>query len=149
MSSLRMFAARTLCGGHNFDFNRNVFHVGLCGHYRQLFGMFGRSTYEKVTDPSINAPATRFGLIPYSPPRGAPSMNNKIIIWSKLLPSRQKHERSTSKSSKMGSLLISSETRVEWQSRDKEPMNPEEGEVCNLICHPRAPPCPSSVFQPT
>ena len=29
----------------------HVFHVGLCGHYRQLFGMFGRSTCEKVTDP--------------------------------------------------------------------------------------------------
>ena len=65
--------------------------------YRQLFMMFGRSPYEKETDPLINAPATSFGVISYSPPRGAPSMNNESIIWWKLLPSRQKLERSTSK----------------------------------------------------
>ena len=46
---------------------------------------------------------SRFGVIPYRPLLGAPSMNHESIIWWKLLPSRQKYERSTSKSSKMSS----------------------------------------------
>ena len=64
MSSLRMFAARTICGGHYFDFYRNTMSFiwdsvdmtsthELPTRYRQLFGMFGRSTCEKVTDPSM------------------------------------------------------------------------------------------------
>ena len=65
MSSLRMFAARTICGGHYFDFYRNTTSFmwdsvddmtsthELPTRYRPLFGMFGRSTCEKVTDPSM------------------------------------------------------------------------------------------------
>ena len=65
MSSLRMFAARNLCDGHYFDFYQNTTSFmwdsvddmtsahELPTRYRQLFGMFGRSTYERVTDPSM------------------------------------------------------------------------------------------------
>ena len=61
MSSLRMFAARTICGGHYFDFYRNTTSFvwdsvedmtsthELPTRYRQLFGMFGRSTLSKKT----------------------------------------------------------------------------------------------------
>ena len=59
-----MFAARTICGGHYFDFYQitTIFMwdsvdmtstLELPTRYRQLFGMFGRSTYERVTDPSM------------------------------------------------------------------------------------------------
>ena len=42
--------------------------IRVWGILNTLFGMLDRSTYERVTDP-INAPATSFGVITYSPPR--------------------------------------------------------------------------------
>ena len=63
MSSLRMFA--TICGGYYFDFYPNTTSFiwdsvddmisthELPISYRQLFGMFGRSTCQKVTDLSM------------------------------------------------------------------------------------------------
>ena len=131
MSSLRMFAARTICGGHYFDFYRNTTSFmwdsvddmtsthDLPTHYRQLFVMFDRSTCEKVTNQSM---LLLLALGWYH------TAHRESIIWWKLY--RQKHdERSTSKSSKMEVCIsISSETRVGWQSRDKEPKIPEMGE---------------------
>ena len=98
-----MFAARTICGGHYFDFCRNTtsfmwvsvddmistHELPTC--YRQLFGMFGRSTCEKVTDPSM---LLLLALGWYH------TAHLESTVWWKLY--RQKHERSTSKSSKMG-----------------------------------------------
>ena len=93
----------------------------LLTRYRQLFGMFGRSTCEKVTNPSM--------------------LLLLALGWYHTAHrDRQKHEESTSKSSKMGVfILISSETRVGWQSRDKEPKNPKRGGHGFLVSYPRAP----------
>ena len=102
MSSLRMFAACTLYGGRYFDFYQNI--CLSCGTLDVIDNCLGcLAGAHAKGDRSIDAPATRFGVIPCSLPRGAPSMNNESIIWWKLLPSRQKHEISTSKSSKIGS----------------------------------------------
>ena len=80
--------------------------------------------------PILVAPVTRFGVMPYSSPCGSPSMNNESIIWRKLLPSRQHYVKSTAKTIKMGCSHINfSETRVERQSRDMEPVNLGEREV--------------------
>ena len=60
MSCLRMFmfAARTICGDNTTSFmwdsvDNMTSTYELLTRYRQLFGMFGRRTYEKVTDSSM------------------------------------------------------------------------------------------------
>ena len=55
MSSLRMFAARTIYGGHYFDFYQNTtsFMWDSVDDMTSTHGMFGRRTCEKVTDPSM------------------------------------------------------------------------------------------------
>ena len=94
MSSLRIFAARTLCGGHYSSTVTETVSDVWQEHIMRKGHLY------------IDAPDTSLGEIPYSQPRGAPPMSNEeSIIWWKLLPSRQKHERSTSKSSEMGSYI--------------------------------------------
>ena len=74
---------------------RHVFHVGLCGHdkYARIADTLSTTDWDvgqehkRKGDRSIDAPATRFGVIPYIPPRDAPSMNNESVFWWKLLPS--------------------------------------------------------------
>ena len=102
---------------------------GLPTRYRQLFGMFGRSTYEKVTNPSM---LLLLALGWYH------TAHREILFGRSYRDKsiRDQHQNQI----KWGCILISSETRVGWQSRDKEPINPEKkgGGQCFLVCHPRA-----------
>ena len=116
----------------------HVFHVGLRGHYRQLFGMFGRSTCEKVTNPSMLLllglgwyhTAHRVALLQWT---------TKVLFGGSYRDKnmRDQHQNKV----KWVCILISSETRVEWQSRDKEPMNSEEVRGEGVHCHMPSP-CP-------
>ena len=64
-----MFAARTICGGHYFDFYRNT--CLSCGIADTLSTTVWDVWQEHIRkgDRFINAPATSFGVIPCSPPR--------------------------------------------------------------------------------
>ena len=97
-----------------FTKTQHVFHVGLCRHYRQLFGMFGRSTCEKVTDSSM---LLLLGLGWY---RTAHRV--ALLQW-------------TTEVLFGGSYFRRVKIIVKWV--DKEPINPEEGGM-----HPHIPsPC--------
>ena len=101
MSSLRVFAARILCGGRYFDFYRNTSLS--CG---TLWWTLSTTVWDvwqehmRKGDRSIDAPATMFGVISYSPLRGAP-----WVLFGGSYFRRDKTMRDR--------ILISSETRVE------------------------------------
>ena len=81
MSSLTMFAARTICGGRYFDFYRNtarLFMRDFVDVIDNFSGCLGEAQPKKYL--SIKAHASRFGVIPYSPPRGALSSNTESTI---------------------------------------------------------------------
>ena len=107
MSSLRMFAARTLCGGRYFDFYRNTTCLS-CRTPSTLSTTVRDVLQEHMRngDRYIDAP-TRFRWYPTA-------YRMALLKWTQTYYL-------------MEVTSVKTKAWVEWQSRDKETMNPEEG----------------------